>query len=241
MQVAIINTSGNVGKTTLAKHFLAPMLNAERVSIEDLNSGDGEADIELGSKKFKSFASELMANPDLHYVIDIGASSVAAVLQHFHWLEETRANVDFWVIPVTPMTKVCKDSIGTVAKLRELGIPPGRIVLIPNNVDQGEAESADETFKDVYALRAIGVFVCDQGVLSNAVFEDLKDSKENVFDVANDTTDFRAEIAAARAAGDDAKCLALGRRSVQRQYAVGTLRNLRAVFAATPMAVAFAG
>lgn len=41
MKVAVINLSGNTGKTTLSKHLLAPLLKARRVQIEDVNSSNG--------------------------------------------------------------------------------------------------------------------------------------------------------------------------------------------------------
>jgi len=51
MKVAVINFSGNVGKTTIARHLLAPRIaGAEVVSIESINAEDGEAGSLRGSQ-----------------------------------------------------------------------------------------------------------------------------------------------------------------------------------------------
>ncbi|EFE9232310.1 transcriptional regulator, partial [Escherichia coli] len=41
MRIAVLNYSGNVGKTTISQHMLLPRLNYEILRIETLNS-DGE-------------------------------------------------------------------------------------------------------------------------------------------------------------------------------------------------------
>jgi hypothetical protein len=43
MKIAVINFSGNVGKTTIARHLLLPRIEgAELFSVESLNAADGE-------------------------------------------------------------------------------------------------------------------------------------------------------------------------------------------------------
>lgn len=44
MKIAVINISGNVGKTTVARHLLMPRLpGAEFIAVETLNANEGEA------------------------------------------------------------------------------------------------------------------------------------------------------------------------------------------------------
>ena len=41
MKIAVINFSGNVGKTTVARHLLAPRIpGAEVIAVESLNADD---------------------------------------------------------------------------------------------------------------------------------------------------------------------------------------------------------
>ena len=45
MKLAVINFSGNVGKTTVARHLLAPRIpGCQVVSVESINADDGAAD-----------------------------------------------------------------------------------------------------------------------------------------------------------------------------------------------------
>ena len=44
MKVAVINFSGNVGKTTIARHLLVPrMAGAELIAVESINADEGQA------------------------------------------------------------------------------------------------------------------------------------------------------------------------------------------------------
>jgi hypothetical protein len=49
MKIAVINFSGNLGKTTVARHLLAPRLNgAQVIAIESLNAGDDTTEMLRG-------------------------------------------------------------------------------------------------------------------------------------------------------------------------------------------------
>jgi acyl CoA:acetate/3-ketoacid CoA transferase alpha subunit len=44
MKIAVINFSGNVGKTTVARHLLRPRIDgAQLVTVESLNADEGQA------------------------------------------------------------------------------------------------------------------------------------------------------------------------------------------------------
>ena len=43
MKIAVINFSGNVGKTTVARHLLLPRIRgAELIAVESLNADEGQ-------------------------------------------------------------------------------------------------------------------------------------------------------------------------------------------------------
>ncbi|WP_108723260.1 hypothetical protein [Xanthomonas citri] len=57
MKVAVINFSGNPGKTTLVDHLLAPRMNAPKFEIETINAGssaDTDAQRLKCQRRFKS-------------------------------------------------------------------------------------------------------------------------------------------------------------------------------------------
>jgi len=239
MKTTVINLSGNTGKTTLSKHLLAPQLNARRIEIEDVNTGDGEADLDLAASKFKALAAELnVADDDEHFVIDIGASNAKTMIEHFAQLKSTRAAIDFWIIPVVPSAKQKTDSLNTVKTLLEIGVEPGRIVMILNNITDIDSVSSD--FTTILATRKLGINVVDEVVLASEVFEMLKGRQESVFTLVESPPDFKALKKAAREKNDAAALLEIGRQMVLQDMAESAAENLRSVFLATPMAVASA-
>ena len=230
MKVAVINLSGNTGKTTLSKHLLAPLLNARRVQIEDVNSSDGTPDIEVTAGKFKTLAAQLnVAGDDENFVIDIGASNAKSMIEHFSALRSTRSAIDYWIIPVVPAAKQKTDSINTAATLMEIGVDPKKIVMVLNNVT--DTESVEYDFKTIFDGGKLGVQVATQVVLANEVFELLKNENNSVFDLANNRPDFKTLIKAARDSGDSNALNALGVRMVTQDLAEDAVENLRGVFA----------
>lgn len=239
MKVAVINLSGNTGKTTLSKHLLAPQLGARRIQIEDVNTSDGEPDLELAAGRFKQLAAELnAADDDESFVIDIGASNAKLMVEQFSQLRTTRADIDFWVVPVVPAAKQKADSINTVATLMKIGVAADRIVMVLNNVIDTDAIETD--FAAILATRELGVNVTDQVVLASEVFEMMKGQNESVFDIAGNRPDFKALLKAARADGNTEEVKALGERMVVQDMAEAASENLKAVFDSTPIAAAAA-
>jgi len=83
MKVAVMNFSGNVGKTTVAGHLLKPRMgNAPIFSIESINAGadaDGLEVEKMKGKKFGELVDEIM--PLDSAIIDVGASNVGLINQ----------------------------------------------------------------------------------------------------------------------------------------------------------------
>ena len=78
MKVAVINFSGNVGKTTVARHLLAPRITgAEVIAIESINADDGQAQA-LRGRQFGELQEYLQTVENV--VVDIGASNVEELL-----------------------------------------------------------------------------------------------------------------------------------------------------------------
>lgn len=234
MKIVIMNLSGNTGKTTLARHLFAPQMNAKRISIEDVNAGDGEADVEISSTKFKQLAAELNYSDESdNYVIDVGASNAKVMLNNFDQLSTTTDSIDFWVIPVTPTTKQRIDSLNTVTKLVQIGIDPEKIILLPNCIS--EIETFEDDFSSIFSARELGVHVSDQPVLSNEAFELLKNDERNIFDVASNKPDFAAKRKSLREAGDEDGLLSLGKEMVLFDMCKFVSKNLTRVFKELPI------
>lgn len=233
MKITVINLSGNTGKTTLSKHLLAPQLKARRIEIEDVNSGDGEADLDMAANKFKALAAELnIADDDEHFVIDIGASNAKPMIEHFAQLKRTRSAIDYWVIPVVPASKQKIDSLNTVKKLLEIGVEAGAIVMVLNNITDVESVASD--FPTILGARALGVHVCDEVVLASEVFEMLKGTQDSVFSLRDNPPDFKALKKAAT--GNAQATTKVGEKMVLQDLAEAAAENLRSVFMSMPVA-----
>lgn len=234
MKTVIINLSGNTGKTTLAKHMFTPLTKAKRISIEDVNSGDGSPDLEISSTKFKKLAGELnTADESENFVIDVGASNAKNMIANFDALASTTELIDCWVIPVTPSSKQITDSLRTAQSLKDLGIDPEKIVLLPNNVT--DTESFDTDFALIYKAGQLGFIVPEQAILSTEAFEMLKNDERSIFDVVNGKINFTAKKAELRKAGDEEGLAKLGQEMVLYDLSRFASRNIKKVFDSIPL------
>lgn len=230
MNIVITNLSGNVGKTTMRKHLFGPLLAGSRqVSVEDMNDGDGPVSVELSAREFRQLAVELNTTEDDHHaVIDIGSSNLREALEHFRALRSTRELIDLWAIPCVPTIKQRNDTVSTIKLLADMGVPTSRIVVIPSQV--ADVRDVEATLKPLMdSASEIGYRVCPTPVMFNDVFQMLKDRSANVFDIASNATDFRAE--ARRHRHDPGALEDIGRAMVARDLAADACKNLQAVFA----------
>ncbi len=78
MKLAVINYSGNVGKTTVARHLLAPRVpDCQVVAVESINADDGQP-VTIRGRQFAQL-QEFLQSVD-NVVVDIGASNVEELL-----------------------------------------------------------------------------------------------------------------------------------------------------------------
>ena len=237
MKTVIMNLSGNTGKSTLARHMLAPLLNARLCTIEDVNQGDGTVDVEISAKQFNELASELnIADDDENFVIDIGASNAKYMLEKFAELALTTELIDCWLIPVTPHSKQNIDSIRTAIALVNCGVPHKKIVLFANNVS--DVDTFENDYKPMLLLRETKpserFVICSEAVLSSDVYEILKEDPRTIFDIAKNKPDFSALKKQLRAANDMEGLKNLGEEMVLFDMCRVATKNVQTVFNAIP-------
>ncbi|MDR3453023.1 MAG: hypothetical protein P4L96_09490 [Rhodoferax sp.] len=239
INIATINIAGGAGKSTFTKHGLVPQLpNASRISVEDWNSGDGEADLEISAKSFYQLAAQLNTDEEQSFVLDIGTSNSRGMLQHFADLELTRDEIDFWVVPVRAGSKERIDTMRTIASLLELGIDPASIVVVAQAITDIATFEADFAVLKASA-RDLGLSFATQAVLYNDVYHLLKGGPQTVFDVVRDKPDFKALRTQHR--GNEQKLIEIGNQMLLYSLASTAVRNLMAVFESTPLAAAVRG
>ena len=197
MKVAVLNFSGNVGKTTVAAHLLKPRMgDAPVYSIESINAGadaDGLDVEKMKGKKFGQLVDELMTLDEA--IIDVGASNVEDFLKLMQQYDGSHEEFDVFIIPVVKEKKVQADTVNTIRALQQLGIPKKKIRMVFNKLDTDE--SVIDEFAPLFGLaESEKSFTIRQEavIYGNEVFELLKTVGKSLGDISTDTTDHRARI-----------------------------------------------
>lgn len=197
MKVAVINFSGNVGKTTVAAHLLKPRMDdAPIYSIESLNvdaSGNGLEVEKLRGQKFGELQDHLM-NLD-SAIVDVGASNVEEFLKRMQQYAGSHEEFDYFLIPVVKESKQQADTINTIRALAGIGIPRTKIRTVFNKLDTNETVA--EEFPALFGLvKSEKSFTLnpDAVVYTNEVFERLKSVGKSLGQVTADPVDYRAKL-----------------------------------------------
>jgi len=226
MKVAVINFSGNVGKSTVARHLLAPRMgNAHVVAVESINS-DGSQDEAIRGKQF----GELMAAMSLleDSVVDVGASNVEDFINRMKQYRGSHEDFDYYVIPTVSKDKQQRDTISTIDALSEIGVPPKKIRLIFNMVELDE--SIDRVFPGLIKYHASAknfVLRPDAVIYVNDIYGQLKGSEQCIGDILNDSTDLKEALKVASSAEEK---LRISRLIGIKRLAAGVTEELDAVY-----------
>uniref|UniRef100_A0A808FMW8 Plasmid stabilization protein n=1 Tax=Xanthomonas citri pv. phaseoli var. fuscans TaxID=473423 RepID=A0A808FMW8_XANCI len=125
MKIAVINFSGNTGKSTVSKHLLYPRLkDAEYIAVESINADEGEGEGEGDSvrgKQFGALQEQLLVIDSA--VIDVGSSNVEDFVKLMRQYRGSHEDMDLFVIPAVKEAKQIKDTIATIQALAAMGVP----------------------------------------------------------------------------------------------------------------------
>lgn len=233
MKVAVISFSGNVGKTTIARHLLLPrMPEARVVSIESINAGQDRdrQDHVIRGRQFAELQEFLQVVE--HVVVDIGASNVEELLALMRRYRGSHEDFDYFIVPTVPAGKQQQDTIATLAELSRLGIPADKVRLVFNMIEDGT--SIERVFDPVLAFAALSPVAqvsldCRLGI--NEIYGriNVAGSGADLSALAADPSDYKSLIAAAT---DSTERLALAQRLATRRLACGVVPELDACFAA---------
>ncbi len=230
MKVAVINFSGNVGKTTVAGQLLKPRMgDAPIFSIESLNvdgSADGLEVEKMRGKKYGDLVEELMLLDDA--IVDVGASNVEEFIKLMQQYDGSHEEFDYFVVPVVKEKKQQADTINTLHALRQLGIPKRKIRVVFNKVEVDD-DLVDE-FRSIFGYadkEKSFVLNPDAVIHANEVFERLKSVGKSLGDIAADETDYRARLREAKDGDERDHCV---RMVALKRLGVTANKNLDAAF-----------
>jgi hypothetical protein len=228
MRLAVINFSGNVGKTTVARHLLAPRIpGCQVVAVESINADDGQS-LTIRGRQFAQL-QEFVQSVD-NVVVDIGASNVEELLKLMRRYRDSQEDFDGFIVPTVPARKQQQDTAATLTELAGIGVPPERMRLVFNQID--DDSPIDRTFDTLLAYCASSRVV--QARLAtcisfNEVYALVRGTSQSLAEVAADNTDYKAGIAKASVQSDK---LALAHRLAIQRLARGVIPELDACFEA---------
>ena len=188
-KVAVLNYSGNVGKSTLARHLLQPrMQDCPIIFVETINEGGDDTNIK--GKDFASVMAEVLASD--RAIVDIGSSNIEQVFAKVGQMGDILEGFDFFLVPTVAKTKQQNDTTKMLLDLIKMDVPPEKIKVILNNADP--EESVEKLF--AHTLGSIKLLGFDYAVVhENMGYADL--IGRTVLEAAAEGRNFKAEIAAA--------------------------------------------
>lgn len=226
MKIAVINFSGNVGKSTVARHLLAPRLRSTQlIAIESINS-DGSKDDAIRGKQFGQLQEALALMDDA--VIDVGASNVEDFINLMTQYKGSHEDFDFFVVPTVSKAKQQRDTISTIEALAEIGIPTKKIRLVFNMVEMDE--QVEQVFSGLFEYHASAkrfTLKPDAVIHVNDIFGKLNGAQQSIADVLADPTDFKEQIKTASSAIEKLK---FAQKLSVKRLATGVAEELDSVF-----------
>lgn len=226
MKIAVINFSGNVGKSTVARHLLAPrMNNADVIPVESINS-DGAQNEAIKGKQFGELQEALLLIDDA--VVDVGASNVEDFVNLMKQYKGSHEEFDYFVIPTVPKNKQMRDTISTIDALSEIGVPAKKIRLVFNMVEIDE--NPERLFSGLFEYHAAtkNFTLRPEAVIHvNDIYGKLKGAEQSISEILQDPTDYKELIKTAKDADEK---LRFAQMVGIKRLAAGVTEELDAVF-----------
>lgn len=226
MKIAVINFSGNVGKSTVARHLLSPrMKNAQLIAVESINS-DGSQDEAIRGKQFGELLEALALMDDA--VVDIGASNVEDFVNLMKQYRGSHEDFDFYVVPTVSKAKQQRDTISTIDALADIGIPAKKIRLVFNMVELDETPERVFSGLFEYHASAKNFTLKPEAVIHvNDIYGKLKGTEQSIADILNDPADLKEQLMAAKDADEK---LRISRQIGIKRLAAGVTEELNSTF-----------
>jgi hypothetical protein len=198
MKILCANRSGNVGKSTLARHLFAPRLgDAQIVSVESINSDESQ-DAAVRGEQF-ALIQELLLTVDT-CIVDVGVSNFESFYDLMKKYAGSHEDFDLFVVPTVPESKQERDTILTIQDLAALGVPPSKIVTLFNMIERPEdLESGFQLLKAFHADEKLFTLRRDAVVYSNPIYATLRKMvpARSIIEIRDDKIDYKEALAAA--------------------------------------------
>lgn len=136
MKIAIINNSGNVGKSTLCQYMFSPaMPDAEIIRVETINNDGDSKGEKLKADAFVKIFDTIMGGDDV--LVDVGSSNIETFMDKMtHEFEGSHMFIDYFIIPLTPDEKQQVDTVNMILSLIDLGVDQDKIKIVFNRTNK---------------------------------------------------------------------------------------------------------
>lgn len=227
-KVAVVSLSGNVGKSTIAKHLLLPrMPGAELISVESINADEGGGDMVRGDQ-FGQLQKELMMMDSA--VVDVGASNVEDFVKLMQQYRGSHEEFDLFIVPTVKDNKQIKDTIATIQALKSMGIPAKKIRVVFNKLEA--TETVEDAFYPIIQYHEHSkafTLRLNAAVDFSELYQELRIHKTSIPELLADTTDYKAKMREAKDQDEKLRCVTM---VSMRRLALSAQENLDAVYAA---------
>lgn len=209
MKIALINNSGNVGKTTIAREVLGTnMQDATVIEVETHNTGNKKYErvfkeyYQLNATDIEELYARLVESDEV--VLDVGASNILNFLRQLEQYAGLETLIDIFVIPTTKDAKQLQDTIKTIKILLDLGIAPDKIVVVANRANPNTFEKDFAVI--INAQKQLGFrFGKDLMIRETSLLKDLEFLGKTLTEVVTDETDYRQKIVETKGTSQQAK------------------------------------
>lgn len=201
MKIALVNHSGNVGKSTLAKHmFLPRMKNAVLIPVESFNVNRFKNVENVGGDEFGDMME--FVNTQENVLVDVGSSNSGDFIRLMKQYRGSHKDFDYYIVPVAPGDKEEEDTISTISKLSAMGVPANKIKVFFNKIPSTVTTKSklrtlfSTIFADHEEDKRFTIYP-DALVQQTEIFQKLKETDNVTADIpvlAADETDYRAKL-----------------------------------------------
>ncbi|EHR4631265.1 transcriptional regulator [Salmonella enterica] len=225
IKIAVVNNSGNMGKSTICDSLLLPRLEgAKVVKVETINT-DGTNDVKISAKEFLEITKKIGAKGSV--IVDVGSSNVEIFFEKIMEFHGTQEDFDYFIVPVTPENKGQMDTLLTIGALLDLNVEPERIRVIFNKVDPGRA--FDKQFSGILENQLFcSLKIKRYPIIRNTeLFFHLNEMNKTLKEVLDDDRDFRKLM---RECEDDDELEILSTERAIKRLATGVNEDLNMAF-----------
>lgn len=196
MKIAIINSSGNVGKSTISRELVYARIPEPKIIVEVEGQNSSSSRFQSitsvkfdGSTDFNVFY-EYIINDEQNVIFDIGASEIANFVTNISEYG-VLGMFDLFIVPTKADAKIMEDTIKTIKFLQSQDIENDKIKVVFNAVKK----DVKTDFAPLLAFKFDYEFNEDCFVRESNIISDLSLLKMTLVDVYNpDKKFYRADL-----------------------------------------------